>query len=476
MDLKEKWQILGETRSKKGDFAGAAEAYEKVVAIDPKCLKVWNELGTIYFNLKKTEQAIKAFRQVLVLSPSNVSALLNLGSALVAGKQVEEGLVYLDQAASLGDTQARDLATSIRLKFKGTSSVPVRQSMSTPITNMPAVGVIQSAPVRTKYQCMLCGKEFGNFTSHSRARHPELYQLQLRFEIEVLKRRQEELEALDPSIKQIPPGMVKEGGVGVSSGNLDLPAEKDVIELDFFECNSARMWERLQFPQTALEYLPQAPVNLFNGQDVNYHQLELLYQTSLEIFKQEGAHPTPRREALAFLRDYCDKLKEQWLDRLDAHSKEQIKIVTTGITCSNCGGSFKSKSGLSNHKRMYHPADYEKQIEKQERSNPYTFSKEWTEYLIARRKFEFFLFHDRIDEAIEQLRIEISKYLKNHDRVSSKPIIMDLDTGQEFPLPESEENRRLSYQRIIDQAWALFKKHYKNREIPQEIQDLLNSL
>lgn len=52
---------------------------EKILAKDPKNVKVWNQLANDYFDTDQPQKAVSAYSKVLELEPTNVNALTDQG-------------------------------------------------------------------------------------------------------------------------------------------------------------------------------------------------------------------------------------------------------------------------------------------------------------------------------------------------------------------------------------------------------------
>jgi tetratricopeptide (TPR) repeat protein len=92
-----------------GDFNAAAEFYRKAVAVRPDNAELRANLGLMYYQTGKDEQAIAAFRQALGLKPGLFVPNLFLGLDYVKLKRFDEAIPHLKRAAlsNPNDVQAQ---------------------------------------------------------------------------------------------------------------------------------------------------------------------------------------------------------------------------------------------------------------------------------------------------------------------------------------------------------------------------------
>ena len=93
----------------RSDFESAAEFYRKAVGIHPEIPELKANLGLMYYQLGKDQQAIDAFSQAIRLKPGLFVPNLFLGLDYVKLKRFNEAIPYLKRAALLNatDIQAR---------------------------------------------------------------------------------------------------------------------------------------------------------------------------------------------------------------------------------------------------------------------------------------------------------------------------------------------------------------------------------
>jgi len=90
------------------DFNAAAESYRKAVELDPSVPELWANLGLMYHELAKREEAIQSFKKAIRLDPSLFVPQLFLGVEYLASKKPETAVPFLEKARELNpnDLQA----------------------------------------------------------------------------------------------------------------------------------------------------------------------------------------------------------------------------------------------------------------------------------------------------------------------------------------------------------------------------------
>jgi Flp pilus assembly protein TadD len=83
----------------RSDFQAAAEFYRQAQALHPETPELSANLGLMYYQTGKNEQATLAFRQALHLKPSLFVPNLFLGLDYVKLKRFTEAIPYLKRAA-----------------------------------------------------------------------------------------------------------------------------------------------------------------------------------------------------------------------------------------------------------------------------------------------------------------------------------------------------------------------------------------
>lgn len=77
---------LGDLYYDNHKFQDAVDWYGRALAIDPKNVNVRTDRGTSYWNLGQADAAIAEFRKSLEVNPSHAQTLFNLGVVLLNGK------------------------------------------------------------------------------------------------------------------------------------------------------------------------------------------------------------------------------------------------------------------------------------------------------------------------------------------------------------------------------------------------------
>jgi tetratricopeptide (TPR) repeat protein len=101
--------------SKAKDHKGAIDVFKKIVEADPKDFVAWTELGTLYFEDNKLDDAEAAYKSAITQKPDFVPALMNLGKLYLGQKKYDDaanaffGAVKADQTSAdafqyLGET------------------------------------------------------------------------------------------------------------------------------------------------------------------------------------------------------------------------------------------------------------------------------------------------------------------------------------------------------------------------------------
>jgi tetratricopeptide (TPR) repeat protein len=106
--------LMAEARDaqSRGDFSKAAEAYQKVVKLEPSIPELWANLGLMNHESGKHAEAIRSFQQAIRMKPSLFVPQLFLGIEYVESKNPKEAIPFLKNAVLLNP---KDLQTSLYL-------------------------------------------------------------------------------------------------------------------------------------------------------------------------------------------------------------------------------------------------------------------------------------------------------------------------------------------------------------------------
>jgi tetratricopeptide (TPR) repeat protein len=91
----------------RGEFGTAAEFYRKAVTLQPQVAELRANLGLMYYQTGKDEDAIQAFREALRLKPGLFVPNLFLGLDCVRTKRFAGAIPYLKQAAVLNSSDVQ---------------------------------------------------------------------------------------------------------------------------------------------------------------------------------------------------------------------------------------------------------------------------------------------------------------------------------------------------------------------------------
>ncbi|WP_373001657.1 tetratricopeptide repeat protein [Sulfurimonas sp.] len=73
------WYVLAMRYTNQNDYKNAANAYNKVIELNPKNIVAYNNLGYVYGKLDEDEKAIKVYEEALIINPNYVQVIVNLG-------------------------------------------------------------------------------------------------------------------------------------------------------------------------------------------------------------------------------------------------------------------------------------------------------------------------------------------------------------------------------------------------------------
>ncbi|HVP37454.1 MAG TPA: tetratricopeptide repeat protein, partial [Terriglobales bacterium] len=85
-----------------GNYVRATELLEKAIEINPSFYWAYNDLGVIYLNQGKTDQALDEFEKVVRLNPYSFIFHVNMGRAFLAKGEQQKALTEFNKARRLG--------------------------------------------------------------------------------------------------------------------------------------------------------------------------------------------------------------------------------------------------------------------------------------------------------------------------------------------------------------------------------------
>src|SRR5260370_20857640 len=107
--------LLAEARDAQSrrDFNAAAESYRKAVELDPSVPELWSNLGLMYHELAKREDAIQSFNKAIRLDPSLFVPQWILRVEYLASKNPKAAVPFLEKARELNPN---DLQAAINVR------------------------------------------------------------------------------------------------------------------------------------------------------------------------------------------------------------------------------------------------------------------------------------------------------------------------------------------------------------------------
>lgn len=95
------WQKAGEAARAAGNLSGANDALESALAVDPRNRAAYIELAQVARAQGLQGKAIRLYREALLLDPTDVSALVGQGEAMVEKGAIAKAKDNLAQAQGL---------------------------------------------------------------------------------------------------------------------------------------------------------------------------------------------------------------------------------------------------------------------------------------------------------------------------------------------------------------------------------------
>ena len=101
---------------RRGDFAGAVEAFRRAVELAPDNPGAYVSLGSAYMRLNRQAEAARSFRKAIDLAPDDPTAHLGLGQAYKLSGDPDSAISELERALEL-DPENADAAYTLALVF-----------------------------------------------------------------------------------------------------------------------------------------------------------------------------------------------------------------------------------------------------------------------------------------------------------------------------------------------------------------------
>ncbi len=97
------YRFRGQAFEKAGQFDRAAADYRRAIALNPRFIETYNDLGLLYGRARLYEQAIEVFRRSISLDPGRASSYSNRGRTYFHLGRYDEALDDLNRAIALDD-------------------------------------------------------------------------------------------------------------------------------------------------------------------------------------------------------------------------------------------------------------------------------------------------------------------------------------------------------------------------------------
>lgn len=105
--LRTRFSVEGNTARDHKEWAAAAAAYRRHLALHPRDGRIWVQLGHVLKEDKRRQDALWAYRSAVEMLPGDPDPLLHLAHALLAAGDIEAGLERLREGAAAGGAHAR---------------------------------------------------------------------------------------------------------------------------------------------------------------------------------------------------------------------------------------------------------------------------------------------------------------------------------------------------------------------------------
>jgi tetratricopeptide (TPR) repeat protein len=92
---------MAQDYSQRNDYPSAIAAYKKVIALNPKDIRGYRELGSLYRKISNYPEAIVCYKKALMLNPSGVQDYVDLGNCYFENVQLSEAVKWFKEALNL---------------------------------------------------------------------------------------------------------------------------------------------------------------------------------------------------------------------------------------------------------------------------------------------------------------------------------------------------------------------------------------
>jgi Tfp pilus assembly protein PilF len=97
---------LGMALAKRGDWARAAEQFQRILDSHPDDVEANQNMGWVLAQDKQWDRALDFLHKAILLDPQHATAHVNLGQVLYYQKQVDEAIVHFRQALEINNSDA----------------------------------------------------------------------------------------------------------------------------------------------------------------------------------------------------------------------------------------------------------------------------------------------------------------------------------------------------------------------------------
>ena len=107
------WNNLGLVYYNQKRYDEAIDAYQQAIALDDKDATPWNNLGLVYYNQKRYEEAIDAYQQAIARDEKFATPWNGLGNVYRNQKRYDDAIVAYQQAIARDEKDASPRANLV---------------------------------------------------------------------------------------------------------------------------------------------------------------------------------------------------------------------------------------------------------------------------------------------------------------------------------------------------------------------------